>query len=79
MRLALEVVFWVSCALIVWTQVGYALALAGIARVLRAGGCWTRRTHPAQRAGAAPLSPNGVVTGLAPALSLLWPPTTSRR
>jgi glycosyltransferase involved in cell wall biosynthesis len=34
MTLALEVVFWVSCGLIVWTQVGYALALAAIARVL---------------------------------------------
>ena len=26
--LALEVVFWAACALIVWTQVGYPLALA---------------------------------------------------
>jgi len=31
---ALEIVFWLSCALIVWTQVGYALALALLARVL---------------------------------------------
>jgi cellulose synthase/poly-beta-1,6-N-acetylglucosamine synthase-like glycosyltransferase len=34
MRLALEIVFWLSCALIVWTQVGYAVALAGIVRLL---------------------------------------------
>jgi cellulose synthase/poly-beta-1,6-N-acetylglucosamine synthase-like glycosyltransferase len=34
MNAALEVVLWVSAALIVWTQLGYALALAGLARVL---------------------------------------------
>jgi cellulose synthase/poly-beta-1,6-N-acetylglucosamine synthase-like glycosyltransferase len=33
MRTALEIVFWVSCALIVWTQVGYAAALAVLARM----------------------------------------------
>jgi cellulose synthase/poly-beta-1,6-N-acetylglucosamine synthase-like glycosyltransferase len=30
--LVLEIVFWVSCALIVWTQLGYAVALAMLAR-----------------------------------------------
>jgi cellulose synthase/poly-beta-1,6-N-acetylglucosamine synthase-like glycosyltransferase len=34
MRSALEIVFWLSCALIVWTQVGYAAALALLARLL---------------------------------------------
>jgi cellulose synthase/poly-beta-1,6-N-acetylglucosamine synthase-like glycosyltransferase len=34
MRTALEIVFWLSCALIVWTQVGYAAVLAVIARAL---------------------------------------------
>jgi cellulose synthase/poly-beta-1,6-N-acetylglucosamine synthase-like glycosyltransferase len=34
MRTALEVVFWVSAALIVWTQLGYAAALVLLARVL---------------------------------------------
>jgi cellulose synthase/poly-beta-1,6-N-acetylglucosamine synthase-like glycosyltransferase len=34
MRTALEIVFWVSAALIVWTQLGYAAALAIAARVL---------------------------------------------
>jgi len=34
MRTALEIVFWVSAALIVWTQLGYAAALAILARVL---------------------------------------------
>jgi cellulose synthase/poly-beta-1,6-N-acetylglucosamine synthase-like glycosyltransferase len=35
MTVLLEVVFWVCCALIVWTQLGYAAALAVLARVLR--------------------------------------------
>ena len=34
MRTALEIVFWVSAVLIVWTQVGYALVIAGLARLL---------------------------------------------
>jgi cellulose synthase/poly-beta-1,6-N-acetylglucosamine synthase-like glycosyltransferase len=38
MRTALEIVFWVCAALIVWTQLGYALALALLARVLPAAG-----------------------------------------
>ncbi len=38
MRTALEIVFWVSVGLIVWTQLGYAVALALIARVLPARG-----------------------------------------
>jgi cellulose synthase/poly-beta-1,6-N-acetylglucosamine synthase-like glycosyltransferase len=33
MLLALEIVFWLCVALIVWTQIGYALALAALARV----------------------------------------------
>jgi cellulose synthase/poly-beta-1,6-N-acetylglucosamine synthase-like glycosyltransferase len=36
MRTALEAIFWLSCALIVWTQLGYAAALALIARLRRA-------------------------------------------
>jgi cellulose synthase/poly-beta-1,6-N-acetylglucosamine synthase-like glycosyltransferase len=46
MRTALEVVFWVSVALIVWTQLGYALALALLARVLAPAGGAQR--EPAQ-------------------------------
>jgi cellulose synthase/poly-beta-1,6-N-acetylglucosamine synthase-like glycosyltransferase len=34
--LALEILFWLCAGLIVWTQVGYAAALAGLARVLPA-------------------------------------------
>ncbi|HEX4484465.1 MAG TPA: glycosyltransferase [Solirubrobacteraceae bacterium] len=33
--IALEVVFWLCAALIVWTQLGYALALAALARLRR--------------------------------------------
>jgi cellulose synthase/poly-beta-1,6-N-acetylglucosamine synthase-like glycosyltransferase len=36
MRIALEAIFWLSSALIVWTQLGYALTLALIARLRRA-------------------------------------------
>jgi len=36
--LALEIVFWLCVALIVWTQVGYAAALAVLARLLPARG-----------------------------------------
>jgi cellulose synthase/poly-beta-1,6-N-acetylglucosamine synthase-like glycosyltransferase len=35
MRLALEIVFWLCCGLIAWTQAGYALALALAARARR--------------------------------------------
>jgi cellulose synthase/poly-beta-1,6-N-acetylglucosamine synthase-like glycosyltransferase len=38
MRTALEIVFWVSAGLIVWTQLGYAATLAIAARVLAPGG-----------------------------------------
>ncbi len=41
--IALEIVFWLSCALIVWTQAGYALALAITARLV----------HPARPPGPA--------------------------
>ena len=33
MTTVLEIFFWLSAALIVWTQLGYALALAVLARV----------------------------------------------
>ncbi len=43
MRTALEIVFWVSAALIVWTQIGYAAALALLARVLTGADSAPRR------------------------------------
>jgi cellulose synthase/poly-beta-1,6-N-acetylglucosamine synthase-like glycosyltransferase len=42
MRTALELVLWVSAGLIVWTQVGYAAALACLARVLALAGASSR-------------------------------------
>jgi hypothetical protein len=51
MRTALEILFWLSAGLIVWTQLGYALALTLIARVSapRSGLAGTgRRTPPLQ-------------------------------
>jgi glycosyltransferase involved in cell wall biosynthesis len=48
MRTALEIVFWLSCGLIVWTQVGYAAVLALLARVFS-------QPAPVARASAAPL------------------------
>jgi cellulose synthase/poly-beta-1,6-N-acetylglucosamine synthase-like glycosyltransferase len=64
MRTALEIVFWVCVGLIVWTQLGYAAALAAIARLFA-------RT-PKPRAGA----PLGAGAGAAaparpPVLSLI--------
>jgi cellulose synthase/poly-beta-1,6-N-acetylglucosamine synthase-like glycosyltransferase len=49
MRTALEIVFWLAACLIVWTQVGYALAIAGLARLLA----------PASHAAVAPRERNG--------------------
>jgi cellulose synthase/poly-beta-1,6-N-acetylglucosamine synthase-like glycosyltransferase len=50
MRTALEIVFWASVVLIAWTQVGYALALVGLTRLLapapKAAVRDTARTNP---------------------------------
>ncbi len=48
MRTALEIVFWLAAALIVWTQLGYALALAALARL------FAPRHGPAGTAPSAP-------------------------
>ena len=45
MRTALEICFWVSVGLIVWTQLAYAAVLALLARVF-APGLRTARTAP---------------------------------
>jgi cellulose synthase/poly-beta-1,6-N-acetylglucosamine synthase-like glycosyltransferase len=52
--LALQVVFWVCAGLLVWTQLGYALALAVIARLLpgAATGQSRERRDGAERDGA---------------------------
>jgi cellulose synthase/poly-beta-1,6-N-acetylglucosamine synthase-like glycosyltransferase len=57
---ALEIAFWLSAALIVWTQVGYALVLAAIARLFRPA---------APHSAVAPLAA-GAVAGF-PSLSLI--------
>jgi len=54
MRTALEIVLWTTLALIVWTQLGYAAALALLARVLRPQRSVQSATHTAQRSGAFP-------------------------
>jgi glycosyltransferase involved in cell wall biosynthesis len=61
MRAALEIVFWVSAGLIVWTQLGYAAALALLARVLRRG----RPASTAERGG------ERAAGGSPPSLSLI--------
>jgi glycosyltransferase involved in cell wall biosynthesis len=48
MRTVLEVAFWVSCGLIVWTQVGYAASLALLARLLPGRGGADRSVRSAQ-------------------------------
>jgi cellulose synthase/poly-beta-1,6-N-acetylglucosamine synthase-like glycosyltransferase len=62
MRTALEIVFWLSCALIVWTQVGYAVALAVLARV---------RGRPAAKATTKHQRPGEGADGSLPGLSLI--------
>jgi cellulose synthase/poly-beta-1,6-N-acetylglucosamine synthase-like glycosyltransferase len=59
MRTALEIVFWLAVALIVWTQVGYALLVAALARLLAPAPKATvapgeRRRRRPVRAGANP-------------------------
>jgi glycosyltransferase involved in cell wall biosynthesis len=46
--LVLEILFWLSAALIVWTQVGYALVLAAIARLPVPGPRVPARDAPAE-------------------------------
>jgi len=57
MTIALEIAFWLSCALIVWTQVGYAAALAVIARLFASAASLPRERAPRSpdRGGAPPI------------------------
>lgn len=66
MTIALEIVFWLSCGLIVWTQVGYAVALAGLARVLHPAG-----STPRERTRRSPLGGGASKTTSLPSLSLI--------
>ncbi len=71
--LALEIVFWVCVGLIVWTQVGYALALAVLARVLPDAS--ERRSEITPRARLAPSPPGAPAassaTPVLPGLTLI--------
>jgi cellulose synthase/poly-beta-1,6-N-acetylglucosamine synthase-like glycosyltransferase len=70
MRTALEVVFWVSAGLIVWTQLGYAAVLAILARVLpRASAAGRERTRRSPPGGGALKTSSSPVS--LPALSLI--------
>ncbi|HEY5344611.1 MAG TPA: glycosyltransferase [Solirubrobacteraceae bacterium] len=61
MTTALEIVFWVSVALIVWTQLGYAIALVVFARLF----------VPAAPRSAVDPSATGAVAGGLPSLSMI--------
>ncbi len=63
--LALEVVFWLCAALILWTQVGYAAALALLARVLPSA-----RSSPRERTRRSP-GRGGAPQHSLPSLSLI--------
>jgi cellulose synthase/poly-beta-1,6-N-acetylglucosamine synthase-like glycosyltransferase len=69
MSSALEIVFWLCCALIVWTQIGYAAALAGLARVLPSARAVSRQRTPRSPQGGAPN--NSSPPFLLPTLSLI--------
>ncbi len=69
MNTALEVVFWVSSGLIVWTQVGYAAALAGLARVLASAASAPYERTQRSPQGGAPRTPSAPISP--PTLSLI--------
>ena len=48
--LAVAIIFWLSCALIAWTQIGYPAALAIIARVFSPDGLRQRKPAPGEPA-----------------------------
>jgi glycosyltransferase involved in cell wall biosynthesis len=67
MRTALEIVFWVSVGLIVWTQLGYAAALAVLVRVLPAAGAAGRERT--RRSGRSEPRPPGASNDSSPSAS----------
>jgi cellulose synthase/poly-beta-1,6-N-acetylglucosamine synthase-like glycosyltransferase len=70
MRTALEIVFWLSGALIVWTQLGYALALSVLARLLGRGESGAAGRRGGASAAGAPAA-SGAAPGGLPSLSLI--------
>jgi cellulose synthase/poly-beta-1,6-N-acetylglucosamine synthase-like glycosyltransferase len=67
--LALEVVFWLCAGLIVWTQLGYAAALAALARVLPGAASAARERTRRSPEGGAPKESSPAAS--LPALSLV--------
>jgi cellulose synthase/poly-beta-1,6-N-acetylglucosamine synthase-like glycosyltransferase len=67
--LALEVLFWLCAGLIVWTQLGYAAALAALARVLPAAASASRERTRRSPEGGAPKT--SLPESSLPALSLI--------
>jgi glycosyltransferase involved in cell wall biosynthesis len=70
MRTALEIVFWVSAGLIVWTQLGYAAVLAILARMLPAAGAGQRERPRRSPPGGGALKTSSSLVSL-PELSLI--------
>jgi glycosyltransferase involved in cell wall biosynthesis len=64
--LALEVIFWLCAGLILWTQLGYGLALAGLARVLPSAA-----EAPGERRKRSPARGGADLSSLLPFLSLI--------
>jgi cellulose synthase/poly-beta-1,6-N-acetylglucosamine synthase-like glycosyltransferase len=62
MRTALEILFWVCAGLIVWTQLGYAVALAALARVFARTPRTGARTGTDAGAAAAASGPRPVLS-----------------
>jgi cellulose synthase/poly-beta-1,6-N-acetylglucosamine synthase-like glycosyltransferase len=76
MPTALEIVFWVAAGLIVWTQLGYALALALLTRLSSAGGSSFADSAPLPRVSlivAAHDEQDSIVAKVANALALEYP------
>jgi glycosyltransferase involved in cell wall biosynthesis len=69
--LALEVVFWLCAALIVWTQLGYALALAALARVRRSAPGAPRRDPEGRSPGRGGADHPSRADGSLPRVSLI--------
>jgi cellulose synthase/poly-beta-1,6-N-acetylglucosamine synthase-like glycosyltransferase len=68
--LAVAIIFWLSCALIAWTQIGYPAALAIIARVFSPDGLRQREPAPGEPAPGESAAPIGE-SDSAPSLSLI--------
>jgi hypothetical protein len=71
MRTALEIVFWLSAGLIVWTQLGYAAVLALLARVLAPASSERHARHPRSPDRGGANQSSGSTPASLPSLSLI--------